>query len=185
MFLKEDCYRLGNIAKLHSFKGELTIFLDVDDPLEYNELESVFVEYDNKLIPFFLEKIQIRKNGFAVVKFEDVDTERHAKSLLKCGLYMPLDTLPQLEENEFYYHEIEDFQVIDKNHGEIGIVVKVIDLSNNPLIEINFNGNEILIPKRDEFINRIDWEQKKLHVHLPEGLLEMYLGTDGPEDRDS
>jgi 16S rRNA processing protein RimM len=44
MFLKTDCYRLGEISKLHSYKGEVTIYLDVDDPLEYTNLESVFGE---------------------------------------------------------------------------------------------------------------------------------------------
>ena len=72
MFLKADCYRLGAIAKLHSYKGEVSIFLDVDDLQEYKHLESVFVEYDNKLVPFFLESIQIRQNGFATVKFMDI-----------------------------------------------------------------------------------------------------------------
>ena len=56
MFEKDDCYRLGNIVKLHSFKGEVTIFLDVDTSEEFKQLESVFVDFDNKLIPFFFGK---------------------------------------------------------------------------------------------------------------------------------
>lgn len=178
MFLKSECYRLGTISKLFSYKGEVSIFLDVDDPEEYNFLESVFVEYDNKLIPFFLERIQIRKNGTAVVKFEDIDSEKQAQTILKCGLYLPLESLPELENNEFYFHEIEGFKVIDQIHGEIGYVNQVLDLSNNPLIEINSNGIEILIPKQDQFIIKIDREKKELTVNCPEGLLDMYFGEE-------
>ena len=178
MFLKSECYRLGSIAKLHSYKGEVTIYLDVDEPEEYQYLESVFVDYGNKLIPFFLENIQLRQNGFAVVKFEDIDSEKQAKTILKCGLYLPLETLPELSEEEFYYHEIEGYKVIDDKVGEIGVVKQVLDVANNPLIEIEFEGKEILIPKQDQFIHRIDRDSKCLYISAPEGLLDMYLGEE-------
>ncbi len=181
MFLKTDCYRLGAISKLHSYKGEVTIYLDVDDPLEYKNLESVFVEYGNKLVPFFLERIAIRPNGQAVVKFEDVDTERRAKTILKCGLYLPLDTLPELTEKEFYYHEIEGFAVTDEVYGPIGKVIHVVDQSKNPLIAIDHEGIEILIPKQDQFIKNVDRENKHITISAPEGLLDMYLSTEEEE----
>jgi 16S rRNA processing protein RimM len=178
MFEKDSCYRLGHIARLHGFKGELSIFLDTDDPSDFKTLESVFVEYDQKLIPFFLEKIQIQQKGFAVVRFEDIDTEKKAKMLVGCSLYMPLETLPELDESEFYFHEATGFDVIDKTHGPIGRVTKVIDLAGNPLLEIDFNGREILIPKQDEFIEKIDRDHKILYVVAPPGLLEMYLNDE-------
>jgi len=178
MINQEDCFRLGHIARLHGFKGEVTIFIDTDNPSEYNELESVFVEYDKKLVPFFLERIQIRDRGFAVVKFEDIDTEKKAKDLIGCSLFLPLDTLPELDEEEYYYFEIEGYSVIDAVHGPIGKIVKVIDLSGNPLIEIDFNGKEILLPKQDQFIERVDKESKILYVNAPEGLIEMYLSEE-------
>lgn len=181
MFLREDCYKLGTIAKLHSYKGEVTIFLDVDDPWEYNELESVFVEYGNKLIPFFLESIQIKQNGFATVKFEDIDSERQATTILKCGLFLPLNTLPKLDDTEFYFHEIEGFAVIDAVKGPIGKVIEVVDLTNNPLISIDFEGIEILIPKQAQFIQRVDRETQTIYISAPEGLLDMYLGTEDEE----
>ena len=53
MFDKDDCFRIGHIARIHGYKGELSIFLDVDHPDEFENMESVFVEYDKKLIPFF------------------------------------------------------------------------------------------------------------------------------------
>ncbi len=175
MYTQEECYKLGSIARLHSFKGELSIFLDVDDPQEYKNLESVFVEYDKKLVPFFIEHIYIRNNGFAVVKFEGIDSDKKAKLFLKCGLFLPIETLPELDDNEFYYFEIEGFTVIDSNYGQIGTVNKVIDLKGNPLIEIKRVKQDILIPKQADFIDEIDWDTKTLYITAPEGLLDIYL----------
>ena len=176
MLSKEDCFRLGHVAKLRGFKGEVSIFLDVDDPYEYKELESVFVEIDGKLIPFFLEQIRIQNNGFAAVKFEKIDSEQKAEKLRKCSLFLPLDVLPETEGTDFYHFEIAGFEVVDEKHGNIGIVLGVLDIAGNPIIQIDQNGTEILIPNQEEFILEIDRDKQIIKIKAPAGLIEMYLG---------
>ena len=177
MYTQEDCFRLGSIARLHSFKGEVSIFLDVDNPLEYQNLESVFVEYDNKLVPFFIDEIKIRNKGFAVVKFDGVDTEKKALMLLKSRLFLPLELLPELEGDDYYDFEIKGFKVIDKVLGEVGIVNSVLDIKVNPLVSIQSGETEILIPKIDQFIKEIDWDNETLQIDAAE-LIELYLNSD-------
>lgn len=171
----QDCYNLGHIAKSVGFKGQVSAFIDASNPFEYSELESVFVEINNALVPFFIESISINDKGFAKIKFEGVDSEADSKALVKKQLYLPLSILPQLEGNHFYFHEIEGFEVIDSNYGVIGTVVKVLEVNNNPLIEVNANGKEVLIPLQDEFLNKVDRANKMLEVSCPPGLLELYL----------
>lgn len=139
-------------------------------------MELVFVDFDNRLVPFFIESLRFSGKRNVVVKFEDVTTEKKAKFMVGHPLYLPLETLPETEGNEFYYFEIEGYAVIDENHGPIGIVEKVLDHGNNPIIQINFEGKEILIPKQDQFIVELDREEKILKINAPEGLIDMYLG---------
>jgi 16S rRNA processing protein RimM len=42
------------------------------------------------------------------------------------------------------------------------------------LLQINYNGNEALIPLHEETIDRIDRKAKEVHLFLPDGLLEIY-----------
>ena len=177
----DRCYQLGYVIKAHGIKGEVGLLLDVDIPDHYKNLESVFVEIGQKLVPFFIRAIAIRKNK-AVVKFDDVDTVEAANALKGCLLYLPLDQLPQLNGDQFYYHEVVDFEILDKTHGRLGKVSTVYSLPNQDLLAIAYHQKEILIPVKDEIIIRVDKTAKEIHVNLPAGLLEIYLEDQNADD---
>ena len=172
---KEDCFYLGKIAKKFSFKGEVLIYLDTDEPELYEDMESVFVEFNKNLVPFFIENSNLHKGDFLRVKFEDVDNEAEADSIMGCEIYLPLNMLPKLEGNKFYFHEVIGFEIEDQRLGIFGKIVSINDTSAQPLFEV-INGNvEILVPMIDQFLIKIDRENKKVIMDLPEGLVEMYL----------
>ena len=172
---KEDCFYLGKIVKKYSFKGELLVKLDTDDPSIYTKMESVFIDKNKSLIPFFIELSSLHKSTLLRVKFEDIDSEEDADKLLKSELYLPLEFLPQLTGNKFYYHEIVGFEAEDLSFGLVGIVKGVNDTTNQAILEIDRNGSEILIPLIDDFIKSVDREQKKIILEVPEGLIDIYL----------
>jgi len=172
---KEDCFYLGKIAKKFSFKGEVLIYLDTDEPELYENMESVFVEFNKNLVPFFIENSSLHKNDFLRVQFEDVDTEEEADSILNCDVYLPLSMLPKLEGNKFYFHEVIGFEIEDKRIGVFGKIVSINDTTAQPLFEVLNGEVEMLIPMVDHFLVKIDRENKKVVMDLPEGLVEMYL----------
>jgi 16S rRNA processing protein RimM len=172
---KDECFYLGKIAKKFSFKGEVLIYLDTDEPELYENMESVFVEFNNNLVPFFIENCSLHKNDFLRVRFEDVDTETEADSILGCEVYLPLNMLPKLEGNKFYFHEVIGFDIEDKRLGVFGKIVSINDSSAQPLFEVVNGSVEILVPMIDQFLVKIDRENQKVIMDLPEGLVEMYL----------
>ena len=172
---KEDCFYLGKIVKKYSFKGELLAKLDTDQPELYEELDAIFVELRNNLVPFFVESSQLHKSELLRLKFEDVDSEYDADALLKCDLYLPLELLPKLDGDKFYYHEVIGFKIHDKNFGEVGIIKSINDSTAQALFEIDRDGKEILIPMNDEFILKVDKKNKTIFVETPEGLIDLYL----------
>jgi 16S rRNA processing protein RimM len=109
------------------------------------------------------------------VAFEDVKDENDADGLLKKKVFLPLDMLPKLTGNRFYFHEVIGYDVIDKHHGNIGEVIGVNDNASQALLEIDYKSTQVLLPVVDEIIKRVDRTEKQLHVQIPEGLLDIYI----------
>jgi len=169
----EDCYQLGEVIKTHGLKGDVTISLDVDNPSEYSELESVFVLQEQTLVPFFIDEIHIQGKK-ARISFEEINSIEDASALVKCDLYLPLNILPELDKGQYYFHDLVGCQVFDRENL-IGKVLNVIDLNGNNMISVSHKKKEALIPINDEIILEVDIKKKSIKAELPDGLLDLYL----------
>jgi 16S rRNA processing protein RimM len=170
--LISDCYKIGYILKPHGLKGEVTISLTPEGPDEFASLETIFVEQNNRLVPFFIESSS--QNGDKVfVKFEDVDSQESADKISKSSLYLPKASRPKSGRGEFYDDEIIGFQVEDKEFGELGEVISIEVAGPNKLLAIEYKEKEVLIPVNSPFILSINKSKKKIMVDLPEGFLEI------------
>ena len=83
--------------------------------------------------------------------------------------------LPKLTGKKFYFHEVIGFQVEDEKHGDIGIITGVNDTTAQPLFEVEFGTAQMLIPMLDQFIVKVDRENKIMFLKTPEGLVDMYI----------
>jgi 16S rRNA processing protein RimM len=174
----DDCYQLGYVIKPHGLKGEVQIYLDVDSPEEYQTLESVFVLKGQQLVPFFIESLAVRGEK-AIVAFEEIETIEDAVSLKGAGLFLSLDQLPSLGDDDFYYHELVGFSLQDAEGKSIGEIKNVLDAGAQDLLSVMHpEGKEILIPLSDELITKLDKEAKVLVMKVPDGLVDVYLSEE-------
>lgn len=172
---REDCFYLGKIVSRHGYKGDLLAKLDTDDPGQYENLESVFVSLGSNLVPFFIKQARLHKSDLLRITFEDVRSEADGDRLMGSELYLPLAALPPLTGNKFYYHEVIGFRLIDLVHGDVGVIKSINDQAAQALFEAEKDGKELLIPISDEFITRVDRENRCIHIQTPEGLIALYL----------
>ena len=172
--LKEECFFLGTIVGKYSFKGEILAKLDTDSPDIYLKIDSLLIETPHGLVPYFINRSTLHKSSLLRLKFEGVDSESGAEALIKKDLFLPLNMLPPLEGNQFYFHEIIDFIAIDQFNKEIGRIISVNDSGPQPLFVIDSEGSEILIPIHDNYIIKLDRGEKEIHLDLPDGLLDIF-----------
>lgn len=169
-----EYFFLGVITKTFGYKGQVVVYLDTDEPEKYKTLEAVFVKESEEMLPYMIEEFIYKGANQAILRFTDVDGET-AKSLVKSELYLPLSFLPPLTGNKFYFHEVIGFDVIDKVQGNIGKCVDFMEMSRQPIMQIDYHGKEILIPAVDEIFDTVDRENKVITISAPDGLIDIYL----------
>jgi 16S rRNA processing protein RimM len=169
-----DFFYLGMITKTFGYKGQVVIYLDTDEPEKYKTLDAVFVKDEEEMLPYMIEDFIYKGANQAIIQFTDIDGEA-AKSLIKAELYLPVSLLPPLTGNKFYFHEVIGFEVVDKEKGNIGRCVDFMEVSHQPIMQIDYNGTEILIPAIDEIFETIDRDNKTISIIAPEGLIDVYL----------
>lgn len=168
----DECYQLGNVVKTHGLRGEIVFFLDVDDPKLYQEMESVFVDLNGKLVPFFIESFHLQGDR-AIVALDEMQDIDSAKELVGKDLYLPLSFLPDLSEGQYYFHELPGLEVYH-NNKLIGIAKEVYQMPNNNLLAVDHDNTEVLIPLNDHIVYKVDLVEKKILTNLPDGLLEVF-----------
>lgn len=171
---KEDCYFLGKITRRHGLSGNVILKLDTDQPELYNKLESIFVEINGLLVPFFIEKSSWSKLDALNISFKN-STEALVDQSLGKNVYLPLATLPKLSGKQFYYHEIIGFTIFDEENNNCGIIESVNDQTAQNYFITNLGGKEVVIPLIKDWIHEVNRDEKFLKMQLPEGLIDVFL----------
>jgi 16S rRNA processing protein RimM len=171
---KQDCLVIGTIIKTHGVKGELIVSTKNPNLLQ-NIKESVFLEIEGLLVPFFVEKIVPTSNNHFRILFDCVKSEADAKKIIRTTVFVSLKSVQSDISYENNKNILKGFLVSDAKYGNVGVVTDIVDSDTNPLIVINNNGKEILIPIHHDLIKDVDLNNKHLYIDAPEGLIDLYM----------
>lgn len=171
---KEDCYFLGKITRKHGLSGNVILKLDTDQPELYKKLESIFVEINGLLVPFFIEKVAWSKQDSLNLLFKN-SNENLVEQLLGKNVFLPLSTLPKLTGNQFYYHEVIGFEILEEDGKTCGKIESVNDQTAQHYFVLNFAQKEIVIPIIKEWILEVNRDEKFIKMRLPEGLMDVFI----------
>ena len=169
----EDSFYIGYITKTKGLKGEVQVYFEFDE-FEELDLSSVFLEINNKLVPFFTSAHKLQTNKTGYFYFEDIDTIEKAEKLVRKKIYLPVEKMPEREEGEFFYTDLKGFVVHDEKHGELGEIVQVHEYPQQFIAVVPYKFTEIMFPLNEDIIQEIDEEASILKVILPDGLIEVY-----------
>lgn len=172
----EQAY-IGYFSKTHGVKGQL--ILRVEHDFLVDEVKALFVETAIGKAPYFISDIRENKSGF-IVTLEDLDVVEKARLLTGKKVFIDAQYLDEAEADFDWL----GYELIDKNHGSIGIIAEVTDNGAQILITVNYKGKEIILPLVEDFIQEIDEKGRRLFFNAPEGLIELYLSDHKAGDAD-
>ena len=180
----DETYQLGYIIKTHGLRGYVVAHFDVDDTKAYSKLKTVYLTLAGapaKLVEHHVEKVQPQAGSKVLLKLRGIERIEEAEPLRGSQLHLPLTQLPELEDDQFYFHDVIGFTVVDENLGVLGTVENFYELPQQDMLAMRYQGQEVLIPVVDELVSHANQEKKEVYVNLPDGLLDVYLK---PSSRD-
>lgn len=180
MISESEIMEIGTIQKPHGVKGEINVTLSGPD-IDLEALRCIVIDIDGIFVPFFIDSIRPRSQSSVLIHIDGIDSDAQAKELCGKSIHalrsdlrqMGLDLSENTEEG-FYLSDLVGFS-ISANGGSLkGIVEDFDDTTENLLLIVSTVQNKkSYLPFVEEFIDDIDFENRKIEMTLPEGLIDL------------
>ena len=166
--------KVGKIVNTHSLKGEVKVISSTDFEEErFKKGSKLLITRGNQLIREVVVQSYRNHKNFLLVKFEGIDSVEEAEKLKNLQIKIDSDEVEELEENEFYFHQIIGCEVFDENDKNLGEIIDILTPGANDVWVIKGeNGKEILIPYIEDVVKKIDIISKKVNIEVMEGLID-------------
>ncbi|MBL1228433.1 ribosome maturation factor RimM [Enterococcus sp. BWB1-3] len=165
---------VGKIVNTQGIKGEVRVISQTDFPeLRYKKGAMLTLFQDGKKPIELVIKSHRKHKNFDIVSFEDHsninDVEKYRDGILKIAK----DQIGELEEDEFYYHEIIGLKVIDEEGNELGKVKEILSPGANDVWVVQrVKKKDLLLPYIESVVKKVDLDNGEIIVEIPEGLID-------------
>lgn len=167
----EEYLEIGQIVNTTGLKGMLKVKPLTDDITRFEDLETVYIEKAKELIEFKIQEVKYSKN-MVLLKLEGINDINEAEKYKNFYIKINRKDAVELEEDSYFIVDIIDSEVYTDGNELLGKVVDVFPTGSNDVYTVkNSNGREILLPAIEEVIKDIDIKNKKIVVHLLDGLI--------------
>ena len=172
-----EWFNVGRIVNTHGVRGELRILSTTDFEEERFAVGSKLAAFkkDDKKPTWVTIASSRRHKNFILVTFEGMENINLVEPFKEGLLKITMDQLEEdeLDENEYYHFEIKDCEVFSEEGELIGVVTDILETGANDVWEvIASGGKKHYIPYIEDIVKEIDVEEKKIIIHVMEGLLE-------------
>ncbi|WP_339321348.1 ribosome maturation factor RimM [Paenibacillus sp. FSL W8-0194] len=172
--MPQTMLNVGKIVNTHGIKGEIKVLSHTDFPeVRFAKgSELLIVPPDGKApLPVTVESSRFHKNMY-IVKLEEYDNINDVEKFKGSMLKVNGEDLVELPEDEFYFHEIIGCHVMTDEGQELGVITEILTPGANDVWVVKpKEGKSILIPYIDDVVLDVNVKDRKVVVHLMEGLL--------------
>lgn len=172
MINRENLQKAGKILKAHGIGGEMTVAVNLDLFEKSEEMESMFIEIDGYLVPFFFEEIREKTENHLIIKFDGVDSDKMANRFRSCEIYIDKKFAGN-NSDLINYSDLRNYKLVDQLNNQRGTITDYYHIHKNPVLVISYKSKEYYIPANEELIISIDYNNKRITVNLTEGIFDL------------
>ena len=164
---------VGKIVNTHGLRGEVKVISWTDYPEVFEDIEYVYVKKKNDYERLDITGIKYQK-GNLIVRFSQLKDINEAERYKNQVIYTEREMLGDLPDGVYYIADLIGLDVVTENGEKIGVIKDVFNTGSNDIYDIKREGQKnLLLPVIDEVVLNIDMEEKKVTVHMMEGLEDL------------
>lgn len=168
----EDLLQVGAITQTHGIRGEVKVFPTTDDVKRFKKLKEVILDTGKEKMTLEIEGVKFFKQ-FVILKFKGFDNINDIERYKGKNLYVTRENAVKLKRDEYFIADLIGLEVYDEDDQHLGTLTNVIETGANDVYEVKFeDGREVLFPAIKQCILDVDMENRKMKVHIMEGLLD-------------
>ena len=165
--------RVGVITSPHGIKGEVKVFPTTDDAKRFNELKKVILDTGKEYIPMEIEHVKFFKN-MVILKFKGYDNINEIEKYKSRDLLITRDQAVDLAPDEYFITDLIGLAVVSDQGVELGTLKDVLETGANDVYVVAMkDGKELMLPAIGDCILNVDLEQRRMEVHVLEGLMDL------------
>lgn len=167
----DEYLEIGQIVNTNGLKGNLKVKPLTDDITRFEDLEVVYIQKAKELVEFKIQYVKYSKN-MVLLKLEGIDNIEEAEKYKNFYIKINREDAVELEDDSYFIVDIIGCEVYTENQELLGKVVDVFPTGSNDVYTVkNSEGKEILLPAIEDVIKDVDIKNKKIIIHLMEGLI--------------
>ena len=166
----EDRFQVGVITSTHGIKGEVKVFPTTDNVKRFKKNMEIILDTGKENINLTVEGVKFFKQ-FVILKFKGIDNINDIEKYKTKSLYVTRENAVRLRKDEYFIADLLGVDVWEDNGDKLGVLKDVIETGANDVYVISLeDGKELLIPAIKECILDVDVENRKMIVHVMDGL---------------
>jgi len=164
---------IGKIIKPHGLRGEAKLLLYEHTSGLLTEEQQIWLQGVSAPVTTLNVEACHLKGPHPRVKFYDIDSREDAEALRNMEVCVNRDEFPAPEPDDYLISDLIGFAVITEDQDELGKIKDAYPLPANDVIELDYNGKDVLIPMIEDIIKLIDFETETVIIDPMEGLLDL------------
>ncbi len=166
----EHFFEIGKITGTHGIRGTFRVFPTTQDPTRFEKLKEVVIELNGKEEVVHIQKVAYQKN-MVLLTVKEITDINVAETYKTARILIPEEKAIPLEEDEYYTRDLFGMDVFTEDGEDLGKLVEVYVTGANDVYGVKLGeAKELLIPAIKDCILSVDVPNKKMIVHLLEGL---------------
>ncbi len=167
----EEMLKVGVIASTHGVRGEVKVFPTTDDPARFKGLKEVMLDAGKETIPLEIENVKFFKQ-FVILKFKGIDNINDIERYRKCPLMVTRENAVALGEGEYFVADMIGMETVTEDGERFGTLKDVLRTGANDVYVIeSAKHGEVLITAIKECVLNVDVEERRMRIHLMDGLI--------------